>query len=95
MTIHVNNPTVAFPDHGVRICNTNTNEEYFFLYSTISAAYHSENTIYIYSKLGLNLEVFFEDSELSSYTVLKRTLNTKPYYRPSVQTSAPGPASTY
>ena len=93
MTIHITNPALTFPTDGICIRNTGTNEEYNVLYSTISAAYHSENTIYIYSKHGLHLHVLVEDT--ASYTLLKQKLNTKPYYRPSAQTSAPVPASTY
>ena len=93
MPIHINNPTLLFSANGVYIRNTDTHEEYNVMYSTISVAYHSEDTIYIYSKLGLNLHLFFEDTH--SYTLLRRQLNTKPYYRPSEQTSAQGPVSIY
>lgn len=93
MTIHINNPIFTFPADGICIRNTDTNEEYNLVYSTISAAYHSETTIYIYSKHGLNLHVLVKDAH--SHTLLKRTLNTKPYYQPLVQTSAQDPVSMY
>jgi hypothetical protein len=93
MKIHIINPTLTFPMGGICIRNADTHEEYNLLYSIISVAYHSENTIYIYSRMGLHLHLLIED--IHSYTLLKRKLNTKPYYRPSEQTSAPGPASIY
>lgn len=93
MTIHITNPALTFPMNGICIGNTDTKEEYNLPYSTISVAYHSENTIYIYTKLGLHLHLLIEDTQ--SYTLLKRNLNTRPYYRPLAQTSVPDPASTY